>query len=145
MSGHASLSSLPWNFDPIPGHGLPLRGCMITHTLDTPHSIGLLYTSDQHDAKTSTWQNTSLTKEKHPLPWRDSNPQSQQDSGCSPTPSTARSLGSVRALLDQKIPMPSLRRRPSPPRQKPITAKIGEGKLGFCKLNLTGRHHNNAW
>jgi hypothetical protein len=30
---------------------------------DTPHSVGLLWTSDQSDAETSTWQHTTL-KEK---------------------------------------------------------------------------------
>jgi hypothetical protein len=35
-----------------------------TH-LDTPHSVGLLWTSDQSDAKTSTWQHTTLTTDIH--------------------------------------------------------------------------------
>jgi hypothetical protein len=29
---------------------------------DTPHSVGLLWTSDQFDAETSTWQYTTLTR-----------------------------------------------------------------------------------
>jgi hypothetical protein len=33
------------------------------HTLDTPHSVGLLSTSDQPEAETSTWQHTTLTRE----------------------------------------------------------------------------------
>jgi hypothetical protein len=41
---------------------------------DTPHSVGLLSTSDQPDAETSTWQPTTLTP---CLRW-ESNPQSHQ-------------------------------------------------------------------
>jgi len=32
---------------------------------NTPHSVGLLWTSDQHDAETSTWQHTTLTTDNH--------------------------------------------------------------------------------
>ena len=49
---------------------------------DTPHSVRLLWTSDQLVAETSTWQRTTLTTDKHPCPWRDSNPQSQQAGSC---------------------------------------------------------------
>jgi hypothetical protein len=35
---------------------------------DTPHSVGLLWTSDQLVAETSTWQHTTLTTDKHPCP-----------------------------------------------------------------------------
>ena len=53
-----------------------------THT----HSVGLLWTSDQPIAETSTWQHTTLTRDRHPCRRRDSNPQSQQASGRRPTP-----------------------------------------------------------
>jgi hypothetical protein len=46
------------------------------HTLDTPHSVGLLWTRDQLVAETCTWQHTTLTRDRHPCPRRDSNPQS---------------------------------------------------------------------
>jgi hypothetical protein len=40
---------------PLGGLGrLIFRGFTITHFLDTPHSVGLLWTSDEHDAETST-------------------------------------------------------------------------------------------
>jgi hypothetical protein len=42
---------------------------------DTPHSVGLLWTSDQPDAETSNWQHTTHTTERHPCPRRVSNPQ----------------------------------------------------------------------
>jgi hypothetical protein len=32
---------------------------------DTPHSVGLLWTRDQPDAETSTWQHTTLTTDIH--------------------------------------------------------------------------------
>ena len=42
--------------------------------------------SDQPDAQTSTWQHTTLTRDRHPCPRRDSNPQFQPASGRRPTP-----------------------------------------------------------
>jgi hypothetical protein len=47
-----------------------------SHTLDTPQSVGLLWTSDQPVAETSTWQHTTLTTDRHPWPRWDSNPRS---------------------------------------------------------------------
>ena len=44
---------------------------------DTLHSIGVLWTGDQPDAETSTWQHTTLTRDRHPCLRRDSIPQSQ--------------------------------------------------------------------
>jgi hypothetical protein len=46
--------------------------------LDTSHSVGLLRMSDRPDAETSTWQYTTLTRDRLPCLRRDSNPQSQQ-------------------------------------------------------------------
>ena len=48
---------------------------------DTPQSVGLLCTSDQHDAEISTWQHTTLTTDRRIWPRRDSKSQSQQASG----------------------------------------------------------------
>jgi hypothetical protein len=71
---------------PLVGPGSPhYRGFTITHS-DTPQSVGLLWTRDQSDAETSTWQHTTLTRDRHSCPRRDSNPQSQQASGRRPTP-----------------------------------------------------------
>jgi hypothetical protein len=53
---------------------------------DAPQSVGLLWTSDQLVAKTSTWQHTTHTTDKHPCPRWNSNPRSQQASGRRPTP-----------------------------------------------------------
>jgi hypothetical protein len=36
------------------GQGLLITEASRSHS-DTPHSVGLLWTSDQHDAETSTW------------------------------------------------------------------------------------------
>ena len=65
-----------------PPHSL---SCYITHN-DAPQSVGLLWKSDHLVAKTSTWQHTSLTTDKHPCSRWDSNPQSQQAGGRRPTP-----------------------------------------------------------
>jgi hypothetical protein len=35
-------------------------------TLRPPHSVGPLWTSDQPDTQTSTWQDTALTTDSHP-------------------------------------------------------------------------------
>jgi hypothetical protein len=47
---------------------LIFRGFTITHFLDTPQSVGLLWSSDQLVAETSTWQHTTLTTDRHPCP-----------------------------------------------------------------------------
>jgi hypothetical protein len=53
---------------------LIFRGFTITQFLDTPHSVGLLWARDQLVAETSTWKHTTLTRDRHPWPRRDSNP-----------------------------------------------------------------------
>jgi hypothetical protein len=60
------------------------------HTQDAPQSVGLLWTSDQLVAETSTWQHTT---DKHPCPRWDRNPRSWQASGRRPMPYTVRPLG----------------------------------------------------
>ena len=52
-----------------------------------------LTTHNRHTsiAQPSTWQHTTLTTDRHPCHWRDSNPQSQQGE----RPQTARPLGSA--------------------------------------------------
>ena len=63
------------------GHGL-----LIHEVSRSPQSVGLLWTSDQLVAETSTRQHTTITTDRHPCPRWDSNPQSQQASGSRPTP-----------------------------------------------------------
>jgi hypothetical protein len=84
---------------------LTKRKCVSFHTppmarqrdtiTDAPHSVGLLWTSDQLDAETSTWHHTTLTKDRYPCPQRDSCPKSQQARGCRHTPYTAWPQGSA--------------------------------------------------
>ena len=76
-SGFCRDNFFLWLFYPIPGHGLPLKASLI-HS-DAPHSAGLVWTSDQPAAGTSTRQHTQQTR--HPRLWRDSNPYSQQAMG----------------------------------------------------------------
>ena len=47
------------------GQGLLIIEASLLHS-DTPHSVGLLWTSDQPDAETCTWQHTTLTRDRHP-------------------------------------------------------------------------------
>jgi hypothetical protein len=70
------------------GHDLHIIEYSWLHS-DTPHSVGLLWTSDQPDAETSTWQHTTLTTDRQTCPRGDSNLQSQEVIG----PYTARPLG----------------------------------------------------
>jgi hypothetical protein len=60
---------------------------LITHD-NAPHLVGLLWTSDQLIAETSTWQHTTHTTDKYPCPPWDSNPRMQKASGHRPTPTT---------------------------------------------------------
>jgi len=53
---------------------------------DTPHSVGLLWTSDRPDAKTYSWRHTTLERDRYQCLRRDSNPQSKQASGRRHTP-----------------------------------------------------------
>jgi hypothetical protein len=45
------------------GQGLHIIDSSRSHS-DTPHSVGLLWTSDEPDADTSTWQHTTLTRNR---------------------------------------------------------------------------------
>jgi len=64
--------------------------------------VGLLCTSDQLVAETSTWQHKPFTTDNPPHYRRDSNPQSQQASGRRPTSYTALRLGSAVITLTSK-------------------------------------------
>ena len=50
---------------------------------------------DEWSARRRDLYLTTLTTDRHPCPWRDSNPQSQQMSGRKPTPWTARPEGTA--------------------------------------------------
>jgi hypothetical protein len=67
----------PMARQPLGGPRPPHFSRLHDHTfLDTPHSVGLLWTSNQLVAETSTWQHTALTRDRHPCSRWDSNPQS---------------------------------------------------------------------
>jgi len=63
--------------------------------LDTRHSVGLLWASDQPKEEASTSLNTTLTTERRPFCRLESNPQSQQASGRRARPYVSRPLGLV--------------------------------------------------
>jgi len=69
------------------GPGLPHNLEFTTHS-DTPHSVGLLWTSDQPDAETSFYliihNNHERERERRPYGRPDSNPQPQQANGRRP-------------------------------------------------------------
>ena len=66
---------------PQVGQGLLIIEASRLHS-DTPHSVGLLWTSDQPVAEISTWQHTTLTEESQPCPWgvrKRKNPQDKKN------------------------------------------------------------------
>jgi len=90
-----------------------------THT-HTHHSVRLLWTSDQPDAETFTWQGTTLTKDKHPWIRRGSNPQSQQESGLRPRGQWDRQGFEYAKGKTEKLT------------QTPLMSKCHEGLYSFC-------------
>jgi hypothetical protein len=70
---------------PLEGQGILTVEASRSHS-DTSHSVGLLYASNHPDAEISTWQQMQITRDRHPCPWRYSNPQSQQANDRRPTP-----------------------------------------------------------
>jgi len=64
--------SLPWHNSPSVGQGLLTVEDSRSHS-DTPQSVGLRWTSDQPDAETFTWEQATLTGNKHSCPRRNSN------------------------------------------------------------------------
>ena len=74
-----------WRNSPPLGYGLLIHDVSRSHN-DAPQLVGLLWTSDQPVAETSTWQHTTLKTDRHPCHRWDSNPQSQQASKRRPTP-----------------------------------------------------------
>jgi len=69
----------------LPKHRMCRGSLLHLITLDDTHSVRLLWTIDQRNAETSTRQHTTLIRERHPCPRRDSYPKSQQTSGRRPT------------------------------------------------------------
>jgi hypothetical protein len=70
-SNHLSAlkSPPPMAQQPLVGQGLLIIEVSRSHS-NTSHSVGLLWTSDQPDAETSTWQHTTLTADIHAPPPR---------------------------------------------------------------------------
>jgi hypothetical protein len=75
---------IPIARQPIVGQGLLVIEASRSHSV-TPHTVGILWMSDQLVAETSTWRDTTFTLGFMP-PRRDSSPQPQQASSRRPTP-----------------------------------------------------------
>ena len=84
---------------PLVGQGLLPVEVSRSHS-DTPHAVGLLWAGDRPVAETSTWQHTT---DRNPCHQRNSNPQSQQPSGCRPTRLTARPLRPAKNTILQSL------------------------------------------
>jgi hypothetical protein len=65
------------------GQGLLIIEALRSHS-DTPHSVGLLWTSDQPDTGTFTWQYKTLTRGRLPWARRDSTPKSHKRTALDP-------------------------------------------------------------
>ena len=70
------VNTFTWRYSPQRARVSWSRFHDHTHT----HSVGLLWTSYQPDSETSTWQHTTLTRDRHSCHRRDSKPQSQEAS-----------------------------------------------------------------
>jgi hypothetical protein len=66
-----------WRDSPQWARAFSFTRALITNK-QAPHSVGLLWTSDELVAETSTWQHRTLTTDKHPWPRWKFNPQRQQ-------------------------------------------------------------------
>jgi len=89
---------------PLVGKCLLTTEASLPHS-DTPHSVGILWTSVRSFAETCTWQHTKLAGDRYPCPRQDYNTQSQQPRGRRPTPYTARPLGSaIKYILNPSTP-----------------------------------------
>jgi hypothetical protein len=88
------LFFFPMAQQPLVGQDLLIVEASRSHS-DTPHSVRLLWTSDQPETKNTALHHTIFTRDRHPCPRRDSNPQSRQANGRRPTPQTERPLGSA--------------------------------------------------
>jgi len=65
---------------PLVDQVLFISEASLSHS-DTLHTIGLLWMNDKPDAQTSTRQQTTVIRDKHPCPWWDFNPKSQLAKG----------------------------------------------------------------
>jgi len=65
------------------GQGLLIIEASLSHS-ETPDLVGLPWTSNQPNTRTSNWQHTTLTRDRHLWRWLDLNPQSQQAGGHRP-------------------------------------------------------------
>ena len=78
------VQQLPQTPPPV-GQGLLICETSRSHT-GIPHSVPLLWTSDQPDVETSTWQQTTLTSDRHLWAQQDSNPQSHKQAAADSGP-----------------------------------------------------------
>ena len=105
MKRHALFIHYPSSFSmaqkSLEGHGLIIE-VPRSHS-HTPQSVGLFSTCDQTKAETSTWQHTTLARDRRPYLWRDSNPQSQQTNVRKPTLWAARPLLCIVRILTYKV------------------------------------------
>jgi hypothetical protein len=67
---------------------------------DTLQSVGLLLMNDRPVVEISIWQNTTPSWDRHPRPWQNSNPESQQANGRRPTPLDRPAIGIGNHSLD---------------------------------------------
>jgi hypothetical protein len=63
---NAEFTPLPMTQQPLVGQGLFIIEASRSDS-NTPHPVGLLWTSDKPDAETSTWQHTRLTRDRYPV------------------------------------------------------------------------------
>jgi len=90
---------LPWRNSPYWAKASSLLRIYDHTQFYSSLSVVPFWTSDQPDAEASTWRHTTFTTDRHPCPWRHSNPKFQQVRGHTLAPWIARALGSAMLCL----------------------------------------------
>jgi hypothetical protein len=78
-----NISPIPKAQQPLVGQGLLIIEAFRSHS-DASHLVRRPWTRDRAVAETSTWQHTTLTRDRHPCPRRDSNPQTEKQAATEP-------------------------------------------------------------
>jgi hypothetical protein len=111
------------------------------HIQDTPHSVGLLWTGDQPEAESSTWQHTTFTRDIHaPGEIRTHNPNKRSAENPSPRPHGHfdRLTKELRAAISVNIKPQNTRvhaillitQHPPPPRHSKFSRSVASVREG---------------
>ena len=99
-------------------------GASCSHTMDKPHSVGILCTSDQPNTETSIWQHTTLTREKHPSLSGIRTHNSSKRAAADPLLNPERPLRMKQQVPPKRYNIQSKHLTPQSYREPPISRKV---------------------